>query len=198
MHFIVTILSPAFLLTFAAPAIFTEVDCQLGNNKCNGNNNTVMVCGTNGWFAAETCAEEGACHLGSAGNAFCDKKPECIPGTSQCDAAFYASEICNDKGIWQTDRKCSKPGCCKLQDGQAICTNECGAGLRPPIARSTFKTAFDWPKAGDECTQNDSDYCSFNYEVILECVAIGVFTLKKTCQNGCAYKNFEPIRPFCK
>ncbi|KAF1924958.1 uncharacterized protein M421DRAFT_95101 [Didymella exigua CBS 183.55] len=189
---------PAAFAAPAAPAMVTEADCQLGNNKCDDINGAVMICGTKSWFSAETCAEEGACQVGPAGNAFCAKKPECTPGTSQCDAAFYVSKTCNDKGIWETNRKCSKPGCCEIQNGQAVCKTECGAGLQPPVPRSSPKTALDWPKAGDKCRPNGSDFCSFHDKAILECVAIGIFTLKKTCKKGCAYENFEPIRPYCK
>lgn len=127
----------------AAPAAPVEVDCQLGNNKCDDNKAAVMICGANGWFSAESCFESGACHVGPAGNAFCDKLPECTPGTSQCDTANYVSKVCNDKGVWETGRKCSKPGCCEIQDGQAVCKAECGAGLQPPVAISTLKTPHD-------------------------------------------------------
>ena len=137
----------------------TEVDCQLGANKCDGTYGSVMICGAQGWKVIETCFKVGACHVGSAGNAYCDKEIECTPGESQCDAANYVSKICNDKGFWQTDRKCYKPGCCEIQEGKAVCKAECGVGQQPPAERSTLEATRDPLKRGNHCMVAGERYC---------------------------------------
>lgn len=133
----VALLLAVLLAAFAAPAstsFTSEITCQLGDIKCDTTSSKVLICGNHGWIPAEACAAEGTCRIGAAGNAFCNKKLECTPGASQCGAALYVSMTCNDKGIWEIDRKCSKPGCCEIKNGQALCKAECG-GQKPPFAR---------------------------------------------------------------
>ena len=186
---------------FAAPATTSttsEADCQLGDNKCDTTYGKVLICGKDGWFTAETCAAEGACQIGTAGNAFCNKKPERTPRASQCDAALYVSKTCNDKGIWETDRKCSKLGCCEVKHGQAVCKAECG-GQKPPLARHVSRQANGYPKPGDECRLGTGDWCDITWTQILECAgAIRKFTLKHTCPPGrCTYDDAS-LEPYCK
>ncbi|KAF2998877.1 hypothetical protein E8E13_004506 [Curvularia kusanoi] len=127
----------ALLMTvLAAPA---TNKCQLGANKCDETNTSIMLCGFHGWQMVEMCPKVGGCHVGPAGNAFCAKEVECLPGQSQCDSANYASKVCNHRGFWEIDRKCSKPGCCELRDGKAACKAECGPGLEPPMVGSSAK-----------------------------------------------------------
>lgn len=85
----------------------TGVDCVLGANRRNNTSTEVMVCGAQRWKVAENCSRTDASSIGSAGNAYCEKEVECSPGESQCDAANYVAKTCNDKGLWQTDWKCS-------------------------------------------------------------------------------------------
>ncbi|KAL1651729.1 hypothetical protein SLS61_005392 [Didymella pomorum] len=183
----IALLLAALPAAFAAPATTSttpEINCQLGDNNCDTTHSKVLICGNDGWFTAETCAAEGACQIGTAGNASCNKKPECTPGDSQCDAALYISKTCNDEGIWETDRKCSKLGCCEVKDGQAVCKAECG-GQKPPLARHVSRQANGYPKSGDERRPGIGDWCDIASTRILKCAgAIRKFTLKHTCPPG--------------
>lgn len=105
--------------------------CPLGSNACDSSNSIIIVCGSRGWTVAEVCQDD-ACRLGPRGTAYCQKEVDCIPGRSQCDTTNYFSRFCNELGIRQTDRKCSKPGCCEVRSGWAACKVECGPGLPPP------------------------------------------------------------------
>ncbi|KAF3042286.1 hypothetical protein E8E11_001218 [Didymella keratinophila] len=193
---LLAVLPAAFAAPAAAPAT-SEINCHLGDNKCDTNYGKVLICSNDGWFPAETCATEGACQIGAAGNAFCNKKPECTTGASQCDPALYVLKSCNDKGIWETDRKCSKPGCCEIKDGKAVCKAKCG-GQKPPLARQVSRQLSGWPKPGDECTPNGEEFCDYAWTQILECAgAIRKFTLKKTCRpGGCTY-DLASLKPYC-
>ncbi|KAF2621918.1 hypothetical protein BU25DRAFT_482212 [Macroventuria anomochaeta] len=154
----------------------TEADCQLGANKCDDTNSSVMICGAQGWKATESCSKVGACHVGPAGNAYCNKEVECNPGESQCVATNYVSKICNDKGFWETNRKCSKPGCCKVQDGKAVCKAECSPGQQPPAERSTLKAIRDVPMLGGYCTSVGERYCDEPaHDYILKCGSDKIF-----------------------
>lgn len=177
----------------------TVAACRLGANKCDDTDSSVMVCGAHGWKVAETCEQAGACHIGSAGNAYCDKKIQCTPGESQCDASNYVSRFCNDKGFWQTDRKCSKPGCCAIQNGKAICKLECGPGLEPPARHSTLKVARDGPNPGDPCTYVGDGYCDNAHNCVLRCNGDMTLHQEKCCKDkgGCAY-NSASLEPYCK
>jgi hypothetical protein len=98
----ITLLLAVLTAAFAAQATISttsEIDCQLGDNKCDTTYGKVLICGNDSWFSTETCAAECPCQIGAAGNAFCKEKPECTPGASQCDPALYVSQVCNDTGI---------------------------------------------------------------------------------------------------
>jgi hypothetical protein len=113
----------------------TTIGCQFGQNRCDGTHTLVMVCGIRGWLVAETCPTAGSCVIGHAGNAYCIRGLECRPGKWKCDASRYTTRFCNQRGLWETDRKCASPGCCEVQvHGRAVCKAECGPGLEPPGA----------------------------------------------------------------
>lgn len=171
--------------------------CRLGTNKCDATNASVMLCGSQGWKTIETCYKAGACHVGPAGNAYCDKQVECTPDESQCDAANYVSRICNREGFWETDRKCAKPGCCEVRDGKAICQTECGAGLRPPRTHSALGVTREYPQVGDRCRDDGGRYCDSTHDCILKCGSNEAFFLEQCCEGRSCYYDNASLEPFC-
>ncbi|KAJ4323873.1 hypothetical protein N0V94_001657 [Neodidymelliopsis sp. IMI 364377] len=182
----------------------TALNCQLGTNKCDDANVSVMVCSSQGWKAVETCFKTGACHVGSAGNAYCDKEVECHPGEWKCDAAAYVSKFCNEYGIWQTDSKCWKPGCCEMQDGKAVCNAECGPSQQPPAKLATRKLTTRKivarsPRPGDRCPSVGEGWCDDDtHRWVLRCDSNKSVSKKIDCgrNNACVYNNAS-LEPYC-
>ncbi|KAJ4985052.1 hypothetical protein SVAN01_09423 [Stagonosporopsis vannaccii] len=172
-------------------------DCQLGANKCDARNASVMICDSKGWKAVENCYKPGSCHVGRAGNAYCDSRIECTPGASHCDAANYVSKICNHQGFWETDRKCAKPGCCDIQDGRALCKAECGAGQRPPAVRFIVEGARNPPKVGEYCQIVNERYCSATHDCIFKCGNNHSLFQERCCKNGKCYYDSASLEPYC-
>ncbi|KAF9693259.1 hypothetical protein EKO04_008698 [Ascochyta lentis] len=189
------------LLLIALPTVFaaTAADCQLVANKCDDKNASVMVCGGQGWKMVETCFGVGACHVGTAGNAYCDKEVECTPGESRCDAANYVSKICDGKGFWRTDRKCSKPGCCDVGGGKAFCKPECGPGQQPPTKLYSPHVARDGTKSRHVCVSTGEGHCDVAHGCVLRCNGDNTLDQETCCKEkgGCTYDDAS-LEPYCK
>jgi hypothetical protein len=191
----------ATILLAVVPAVLgaTAVECHLGGNKCDDRNASVMVCGAHGWKAVESCYKDGACHVGTAGNAYCDKEVNCRPGEWKCDAAKYVSQFCNKQGIWQIDRKCSKFGCCEVRDGKAVCKPQCGSGKQPSAAGlSSRKATAGIPKPGDRCMSNGEGWCDEAHLWILRCDGNKIVYQERKCaeEGKCVYDNAS-LEPSC-
>lgn len=188
----------ALVITVLPTALAAALaDCRLGANKCDAKNASVLICGSKGWKATEACYKANACHVGPAGNAYCEMQVECTPGESRCDAANYVSKFCNHMGFWETDRKCAKPGCCDIQEGKAVCKAECGVGQQPPAARSAVETARDVPKPGSYCQVVDERYCDVTHDCILKCGNNHSLYQERCCKNGKCYYDNASLEPYC-
>ncbi|KAJ8104797.1 hypothetical protein OPT61_g10561 [Boeremia exigua] len=183
------------IMLAALPAAFAAAvaECRFGGNKCDSTNSTVMLCDTHGWKPIETCYKVGACHVGPAGNAYCDKAVECTPYETKCDASNYASKMCNQYGFWETVRKCAKPGCCEIRNGTAACKVACGVGLEPPAARAVH----DVPKVGGYCEATGERYCDEGHGCILKCGANHAFFQEQCCGRKKCYYDNASLEPYC-
>jgi hypothetical protein len=70
------VLLPKLLTTVLATT--ANGKCQLLTNTSYDTNNSVIICGGQGWKAVETSVEAGACHVAPAGNAYCEKEIGCM------------------------------------------------------------------------------------------------------------------------
>ncbi|KAH6629445.1 hypothetical protein C7974DRAFT_186418 [Boeremia exigua] len=182
------------LLTLPTVLAAAAVGCSLGANKCDDTNTLALLCDSHGWKVIETCYTAGACHVGPAGNVFCDKPIECTPATSQCDASNYVSMVCNQHGFWDVARKCAKPGCCEVQNGKAGCKAACGIGLKPPSVRSAFT---DDAKLGAYCSVVGERYCDANHDCIFKCSSNHALLKEYCCTGRKCYYNNASLEPYC-
>jgi hypothetical protein len=109
---------------------YCETTCQEGERECLGGS-LYRECDAGTWSTrVVACADGVACQpLGHVASSDIKCGGACDPGTSRCNAAGDAVEMCDERGGWQAPTRCLL-GRCFRSGPQAQCQMECKPGER--------------------------------------------------------------------
>jgi hypothetical protein len=189
-------------ISVSAPeATYPPEPCKIGDFNCSSDFYSLLLCNdSRKWQTSKKCYTPGDCKIDGPGQAHCDQggteppklsqleaayPPEpCRTGDYTCSSDFYILLVCNPAQKWQTSKKCTTPGDCKIDGpGKAHCER---GGIDPPRLSRRNATC----KVGDYA-------CATDLTTLAICNANQQWVANKKCANPGDCRSDGPGKAHC-